>query len=98
MERFEAPVDIRRFLPDVRTDSLFEIAPTITLSLRRLRGVDPVTSGFWTLARAQDRHGSQGRSAGLHGLQQFSGMEHMHDAYDRMVVYGHPSARACRFR
>jgi hypothetical protein len=22
------------------------------LSLRRLRGVDPVTSGFWTLARA----------------------------------------------
>jgi NRPS condensation-like uncharacterized protein len=88
LEKFEAPVDIRRFLPDLRTDSLFAIAPTIILSLRKLRGVDPVSSDFWTLARAlktdMDRKIDRLDSTVYNN---FLGMEHMHDAYDRMVVY-----------
>jgi hypothetical protein len=88
LEKFEAPVDIRRFLPDLRTDSLFAIAPTITLSLRKLRGVDPVASDFWTLARALKTDMDR-KIDGLDSTvyDNFLGMEHMHDAYDRMVVY-----------
>jgi Condensation domain len=88
LEKFEAPVDIRRFLPDLRTDSLFAIAPTITLSLRKLRGVDPVSSDFWTLARALKTDMDR-KIDGLDSTvyENFLGMEHMHDAYDRMVVY-----------
>jgi hypothetical protein len=81
-------VDIRQFLPDLRTDSLFAIAPTITLSLRKLRGVDPVTSDFWTLARALKTEMDR-KIDGLNSTvyDNFLGMEHMHDAYDRMTVY-----------
>jgi NRPS condensation-like uncharacterized protein len=88
LERFEAPVDIRRFLPDLRTDSLFAIAPTIILSLRKLRGIDPVRSDFWTLARALKTEMDR-KIDGLDSTvyENFLGMEHMHDAYDRMVVY-----------
>ena len=52
IEKFEAPVDFRRYLPNMRPDSLFAVAPTIKLSLQDLRDVDPNTSDFWTLARA----------------------------------------------
>jgi NRPS condensation-like uncharacterized protein len=88
LEKFEAPVDIRRFLPDLRTDSLFAIAPTITLSLRKLRGVNPVISDFWTLARALKTDMDR-KIDGLDSTvyENFLGMEHMHDAYDRMTVY-----------
>jgi NRPS condensation-like uncharacterized protein len=96
IEKFEVPVDIRRFLPDLRTDSLFAIAPTITLSLRKLRGVDPVASDFWTLAHAL-KADTDRKIDGMDSTvyDNFLGMEHMHDAYDRMVVYAQ-SQRAGR--
>jgi hypothetical protein len=99
MERFEAPVDIRRFLPDLRTDSLFEVAPTITLSLRRLRGVDPVTSGFWTLARAlktdMDRKIDRLDSTVYNN---FLGWNICMTRTTEWSFTDNPSARACRFR
>jgi NRPS condensation-like uncharacterized protein len=86
--KFEAPVDIRRYLPDLRIDSLFAVAPTITLSLRKLRDIDPVTSDFWTLARSlkTDMDNKIDRLEST-VYNTFLGMEHLHDVYDRMVVY-----------
>jgi NRPS condensation-like uncharacterized protein len=88
IQKFEAPVDIRRYLPKLRSDSLFAIAPTVVLSLDRLRGVDPETADFWTMARAL----KQDMAARMDRLEStvymtFLGMERMHDVYERMVKY-----------
>ncbi|HEX3472495.1 MAG TPA: hypothetical protein VHT28_15045, partial [Silvibacterium sp.] len=96
IRKFEAPVDIRRYLPNLRSDSLFAIAPTVILSLDRLRGVDPEAADFWTMARALKRD----MTARMDRLEStvyvsFLGMEQMHDVYERMVVYSQ-SKRAGR--
>ena len=96
IKKFEAPVDIRRYLPNLRSDSLFAIAPTVVLALDRLRGVDPETADFWTMARALKRD----MTARMDRLEStvyvtFLGMEQMHDVYERLVNYSQ-SRRAGR--
>jgi NRPS condensation-like uncharacterized protein len=88
IKKFEAPVDMRRFLPDLRPDSLFAIAPTITLSLDNLIGVNPGTANFWTLARAlKSDMARKIDQLGPTVHKTFLGLEHLHDNYDRMVAY-----------
>ena len=87
IEKFEAPVDFRRYLSNMRPDSLFAVAPTIKLSLQDLRDVDPNTSDFWTLARAlkTDMTNKIDRlESSVYTL--FLGMEHLHSVYDRMFA------------
>lgn len=96
IEKFEVPVDIRRYLPDLRPDSLFAIAPTITLSPQKLRGVYPLASSFWSSARllkADMTKKIECLEPSVYST--FLGMEHLHDMYDRMVVYAR-SKRAGR--
>ena len=86
IEKFEAPVDFRRYL-DMRRDSLFAVAPTIKLSLKKLKGVDPATADFWTLARAlkTDITGQIDRlRSSVYTL--FLGIERLHDMYDQMFA------------
>jgi NRPS condensation-like uncharacterized protein len=96
IEKFEAPVDFRRYLPDLRSDSLFAIAPTIVLSLQKLQGIDPDTSDFWAMARAlkSDMSGKMDRLKST-AFPLFLGIEHLHDFYARMAVYAR-SKRAGR--
>jgi len=87
IEKFEAPVDFRRYLPNMRPDSLFAVAPTIKLSVQDLRDVDPNTSDFWTLARAlkTDMTNKIDRlESSVYTL--FLGMERLHSVYDRMFA------------
>jgi len=87
IEKFEAPVDFRRYLLNMRPDSLFAVAPTIRLSLQDLRDVDPSTSDFWTLARAlkTDMTNKIDRlESSVYTL--FLGMEYLHGVYDQMFA------------
>ncbi|AEU38336.1 condensation domain-containing protein [Granulicella mallensis] len=87
MEKFEAPVDFRRYLPNLREDSLFAVAPTIQLSLDKLPGVDPEGTGFWALARAMKTDITKkidGLETSIYPL--FLGMEQLHDVYDKMFA------------
>lgn len=96
IEKFEVPVDIRRYLPDLRPDSLFAIAPTITLSPQKLRGVYPPASSFWSSARLLKTEMTEKIDRLEPSVYStFLGMEHLHDVYDRMVVYAR-SKRAGR--
>jgi hypothetical protein len=87
MEKFEAPVDFRRYLPNLREDSLFAVAPTIQLSLDKLPGVDSEGTGFWALARAMKTDITKkidGLETSIYPL--FLGMEQLHDVYDKMFA------------
>lgn len=96
IERFEAPVDFRRYLPNLRSDSLFAIAPTITLSLQELRNTAPGPAGFWEMARAlRGRMSRKVEKLKSTVFPLFLGIEHLHDVYDRMAVYAQ-SKRAGR--
>jgi NRPS condensation-like uncharacterized protein len=94
--KFEVPVDIRRYLPELRPDSLFAIAPTITLSLKQLHRMSRASAEFWHLAR-ELKSDMTNKIERLEPsvYSTFLGMEHLHDVYDRMVVYAQ-SKRAGR--
>ena len=87
IEKFEAPVDFRRYLVNMRPDTLFAVAPTIKLSLSDLRDVDLATADFWTLARAlkTDMTSKIDRlESSVYTL--FMGMEHLHGLYNQMFA------------
>lgn len=97
IRQFVAPVDVRRFLPHLPADSLFAIAPTVTLSPGGLPdGAPDAAAAFWTAARTlkRDMDGKIDRLAPkVHA--RFLGMERLHDVYDAMAAYGR-SRRAGR--
>jgi len=87
IEMFEGSIDVRRYLPGLRTDSLFAVAPTIQLSLRKLGGLEGASSDFWTLARAMKQDmvkKIECQEAVTFKL--FLGLEQLHDKYDRMLA------------
>ncbi len=79
-------VNVRRFLPQLKPDALFGIAPGVELCLKKLSPGRITEAGFWECARAikadmtrrVDRLG-----AGLYGY--LVGLESLHDKYDRLV-------------
>jgi Condensation domain len=79
-------VNVRRFLPQLKPDALFGIAPGVELCLKKLSPGRITEAGFWEWARAikadmtrrVDRLG-----AGLYGY--LVGLESLHDKYDRLV-------------
>jgi hypothetical protein len=90
--KFTVPVDVRRFLPALRADSLFAMAPTVALSLRTPRPEaehaisDPE---FWVLARAlkadMDRKIDR---LGPSVHENLLGMERLHALFDKLIAYG----------
>ncbi len=92
-----APVDVRRFLPELRADGLFAIAPTVSLPMSGLPdGAPGEVAAFWAAARAL-KQGMDGRIDRLAPTvhARFLGMERLHGVYDAMAVYGR-SRRAGR--
>jgi hypothetical protein len=89
-------VNVRRFLPQLKPDALFGIAPGVELSLKILPPGEMTETGFWECARAIktdmirriDRLG-----AGLY--EYLAGLESLHDKYDRLVgdTEGAPAVR-----
>ncbi|MBX6359021.1 condensation domain-containing protein [Pseudacidobacterium ailaaui] len=88
IRKYEAPVDFRRYLPGLRSDSLFAIAPTIELSLRKLHRIALTKENFWGLARSL-KADMAARMEKLNSsvFPLFLGMEQFHDVYDRMAAY-----------
>ena len=79
-------VNVRRFLPQLKSDALFGIAPGVELSLKNVPLGELTEAGFWESARAikadmvqrVDRLG-----AGLY--EYLVGLESLHDQYDSLV-------------
>ena len=79
-------VNVRRFLPNLKADALFGIAPGVELSLDKILPGEATANSFWDCARAVktdmarriDRLG-----AGLY--EYLVGLESLHDQYDRLV-------------
>lgn len=86
IKKFFLPIDIRKFLPQLRMDSLYAIAPTIHLRLRKPRSGNPGTADFWTQARAMkaDMTGKIDK-VGPTIFSNILGTEQLHDVYDRMA-------------
>jgi Condensation domain len=87
--RTSAMVNARRFLPDLREDAMFGLAPGIALRAKDLpRQQDLSASSFWDRARAvkaaltrrMDRFG-----AGLY--ETLAALESLHDSHASLVAY-----------
>lgn len=93
IEKFEVPVDFRRYLPHLRRDSLFAIAPTITLSLRELQKVSLDSLDFWLIARAL-KADIVGKMEALASTVYtfFLGIEHFHNVYEHLAAYAQSQA------
>lgn len=86
--KFAVPVDVRKFLPKLRPDSLFAMAPTIALSLSTPQPEAVSDADFWVLARALkadmdrkiDRLGPK-----VH--ENLLGMERLHALFDKLIAY-----------
>ena len=97
LKKTHAMVNARKFLPEMRADAMFGLAPGVAL---RTKGLPPPRdmsiAGFWARARAIkadltrriDRLG-----AGLY--DNLAGLEGLHDKYARLVDYfeGAPAVR-----
>ena len=87
--RFNAPVDMRRFLPGIADDQLFAVAPTVALRPGAARAGEPDAAAFWSQARAMqsDMHRAIDRLA-PRVYRNFLGMELLHGVFDRMAAWG----------
>ncbi|MFC5739988.1 condensation domain-containing protein [Dyella tabacisoli] len=87
VDKFVAPVDARKFLPKLRADSLFAIAPTVTLSLDKACFKKSSGTDFWGLARAfkQDL-AAKVAGMGRKVYETFFGMEHLHGWFDKIIA------------
>lgn len=89
-------VNVRRFLPQLRPDALFGIAPGVELNLKKVPPGEITEAGFWECARAVKTdmtHRINRLGAGLN--KYLVGLETLHDKYDRLVgdTEGAPAVR-----
>lgn len=79
------PVDARSFLDKLKPDSLFAMAPTLKLSLKRAAK----TADVWMLAKAikTDMTRKIERMAPS-VFENLLGLEHLHGVFDKLVAYG----------
>ncbi|MHA4809432.1 condensation domain-containing protein [Flavitalea flava] len=75
------PVDIRRLIPEIKTDDLFAFAPIVELST----GNDPI-SGFWEKARKFKRALAE-KIARLNGYELLLISEQFHSLVKKMVNF-----------
>jgi len=94
--KFSVPVDVRKFLPKLKADSLFAIAPTVALSLSTPRSGEASGAEFWMLARALKADlGRKIDRLGTKVYENLLGMEHLHALFDRLIAFSRsrPSGR-----
>jgi Condensation domain len=73
------PVNIRRYMPNIETDVLFNYAPTVALALDRDSNMD-----FWTLAKMLKRSMSR-RVESLNAYEHLMAAEHLHAAVGKLI-------------
>jgi hypothetical protein len=96
LRRAYTMVNVRRFLPQLKPDALFGIAPGVELSLKKVPPGEITEAGFWECARAIKAdmiHRLDRLGAGL--CEYLVGLETLHDKYDRLVgdTEGAPAVR-----
>jgi hypothetical protein len=89
-------VNVRRFLPQLKPDALFGVAPGVELGLKKITPGEITEAGFWECARAIKAdmiHRIDRLGAGLY--EYLVGLETLHDKYDRLVgdTEGAPAVR-----
>jgi hypothetical protein len=86
VDKFVAPVDVRRYLPALQGGALFTMAPTVRLSLGRKAGAGG--ADFWPLARAlQDDMRRKIDRLAPAVYEQLLGLERLHPLFDRLVAF-----------
>jgi hypothetical protein len=79
-------VNVRRFLPQLKPDALFGIAPGIELSLKRVPRGELTDAGFWECARSIKADITRRIDRlGARLYEYLVGLESLHDKYDRLV-------------
>lgn len=79
-------VNVRRFLPQLKPDALFGIAPGVELSLKKIPSVEITEASFWECARtvkAEITRRINRLGAGLY--EYLAGLESLHDKYHKLV-------------
>jgi hypothetical protein len=95
-----AMVNVRRFLPQLKPDALFGIAPGIELDRKKMRPEKLTESGFWDCARAIKADMTRRIDRlGATLYENLVGMESLHDKYDKLVgdTEGAPAVRHLTF-
>jgi hypothetical protein len=87
VDKFVAPVDVRRYLPALQGGALFTMAPTVQLSFGGCKTKDHAVD-FWALARAlhEDMRRKIDRLAPT-VYEHLLGLERLHPLFDRLVAY-----------
>lgn len=73
------PVNIRRYVPSIEADEMFNYAPTVALALDRDSNVD-----FWTMARKLKQLMSR-RVERLNAFEHLMAAEHLHAATGKLI-------------
>lgn len=83
-----AMVNARKFMPRLRPDALFGIAPAVALSLKGLRApLGASIGGFWNRARSiRDDLARRIDRLGAGFYEYLAGLETLHDQYPRLVA------------
>jgi NRPS condensation-like uncharacterized protein len=81
--RIMCPVDIRRFISNIRTDAMFNYAPPIALSIDPR--IDPRT-GFWDLARKLKQSISK-KSGGLNAYEHLIAAEELLTSIPKVISF-----------
>ncbi|WP_266170711.1 condensation domain-containing protein [Dyella subtropica] len=87
VEKFVAPVDVRRYLPALQGGALFTMAPTVQLSFGGRKTINEMAD-FWALARAlnDDMRRKIDRLAST-VYERLLGLERLHPLFDRLIAY-----------
>ncbi len=81
-------VNARRFLPAIRADAMFGIAPSITLDMKHLPPQDISADGFWSRARATKADLTRRiERIGADLYCYLVGLEGLHRDYAKFVAY-----------
>ena len=76
-----SPVDIRRFIPEIKQDTMFAFAPIVELTIDKKQGTD-----FWTLAR-NIKTDLMNKLEAMNTYEMLWMGEYMHASVNRMIKF-----------
>lgn len=76
-----SPVDIRRFVPEIKQDTMFAFAPIVELTISKTEDI-----GFWSMAR-KIKADLTAKIEAMNVYEMLWMGEHMHPTVNRMVKY-----------
>jgi NRPS condensation-like uncharacterized protein len=76
-----SPVDIRRFVPEIKQDTMFAFAPIVELTISKTEDI-----GFWSMAR-KIKADLTAKIEAMNVYEMLWMGEHMHSTVNRMIKY-----------